>query len=71
VEALYVISETAPKMRLTYLTDVQKENPIQALNEFFQKFSIDYVRRELSDFLEVGIGHENPFPNDFTPWQPG
>ena len=30
---------------------------------------MDYVRRELSDFMEAGIGYEGNYPNGFTPWQ--
>jgi hypothetical protein len=45
------------------------EYPIGVLNQFFQKFSIDYIRRELCDFLEAGISHGGSKPNDFTPWR--
>ncbi|AEW03396.1 hypothetical protein A4D02_05075 [Niastella koreensis] len=66
VEALYVVATTKSKMELTYLTDTQWENPIAAINHFFQQFSIDYVRRELADFFEAGISFNDS--NDFTPW---
>ncbi|MBO9203267.1 MULTISPECIES: hypothetical protein [Niastella] len=36
---------------------------------FFQQFSIEYIRRELADFLEAGIGHDGKYPDGFTPWQ--
>jgi hypothetical protein len=68
VKALYVISGTRSKAGLTYLTDAQLENSIGVLNQFFQKFSIDYVRRELCDFLEAGIGFNSSYPDGFTPW---
>ena len=35
---------------------------------FFQHFSIEYIRRELADFLEAGIGHQGNYPDGFTPW---
>jgi hypothetical protein len=68
IEALYIISGTKINIKPTYLTDVQLNNPIGAINQFFQQFSIDYVRRELCDFLEAGIGFNASYPNDFTPW---
>jgi hypothetical protein len=39
------------------------------VNAFFNQFSIEYIRRELADFLEAGIGYEGQYPNGFTPWQ--
>jgi len=69
IEALYVISEATPKISLTYLTAGQQSNPFGVINQFFQQFSIDYLRRELADFLEAGIGYEGNYPNGFTPWQ--
>lgn len=67
VEALYVITGNT-KAGLANLTDAQLENPIGVLNQFFQKFSIEYIRRELADFLEAGISHDGSNTNDFTPW---
>ena len=37
--------------------------------DFFQQCSIDYLRRELADFLEAGIGYDGAYPNGFSPWQ--
>lgn len=56
VEKLHPISKD------TYLHEVQ-------VNTFFNQFSIEYIRRELADFLEAGIGYEGQYPNGFTPWQ--
>lgn len=36
---------------------------------FFHQCPIDYLRRELADFLEAGIGHDSEYPNGFSPWQ--
>jgi len=36
---------------------------------FFKLYHIDYLPRELADFLEAGIGHVDEYPNGFSPWQ--
>ncbi|HEX6432140.1 MAG TPA: hypothetical protein VF008_30825 [Niastella sp.] len=69
VEALYVTSEITQENRSTYSITDQAVAPTPGINQFFQQFSIDYVRRELCDFLEAGIGYEGNYPNGFTPWQ--
>lgn len=46
-----------------------EDNPCITVSNFFKKFSIEYIRRELADFLEAGIGYEGNYPNGFTPWQ--
>ena len=43
--------------------------PSTLYSDFFQPCPIDYVRRELADFLEAGIGHDGDYPNGFSPWQ--
>jgi hypothetical protein len=61
VEALYVLSENK--------TAAQSAEHTSVITAFFQQFSIDYIRRELADFLEAGIGYEGSYPNGFSPWQ--
>ena len=57
VTDLYIASENQQLTNLSSHTD------------FFHRCSIDYLRRELADFLEAGIGHDGEYPNGFTPWQ--
>jgi hypothetical protein len=47
----------------------QLANPVQIVAAFFQQCSLDYVQRELCDFLDAGIGYDGSYPNGFTPWQ--
>lgn len=47
----------------------QLTNPLSTLIGFFQLYHIDYLRRELADFPEAGIGHVDEYPNGFSPWQ--
>jgi hypothetical protein len=47
----------------------QLTEPFTFITGFFQQCSIDYLRRELADFLEAGIGHDGAYPNGFSPWQ--
>ncbi|WP_133053854.1 hypothetical protein [Niastella yeongjuensis] len=47
----------------------QFANPSSLFTDFFQQCPIDYVRRELADFLEAGVGYNGAYPNGFTPWQ--
>ncbi|THU41185.1 hypothetical protein FAM09_03465 [Niastella caeni] len=49
--------------------DEQPADPSPVVTGFFQQCPIDYIRRELADFLEAGIGHDGSFPNGFSPWQ--
>lgn len=69
VEALYLIADASPEIHSTCLTVDQQSNPSGVINAFFQQFSMDYIRRELADFLEAGIGYEGSYPNGFSPWQ--
>jgi hypothetical protein len=69
VEALYVISEGSADYKPTSLNAGQLADPTLVITTFFQQFSIDYIRRELCDFLDAGIGYEGNYPNGFTPWQ--
>jgi hypothetical protein len=69
VEALYATSVTDLYHCSLYLNKEQSADPSTVITSFFQQFSIDYVRRELSDFMEAGIGYEGNYPNGFTPWQ--
>jgi hypothetical protein len=47
----------------------QLTDPSSPFTGFFQQLPIDYLRRELADFLEVGIGHDGAYSNGFSPWQ--
>jgi hypothetical protein len=58
VTQLYIASENQ-----------QLTNPSTLFSDFFQQYPIDYLRRELADFLEAGIGHDGAYPNGFSPWQ--
>lgn len=69
IEALYVIYE-APAVHKAYcLREEHLADPRQVVTAFFQQFSIDYIHRELHDFLDAGIGYAGVYPNGFTPWQ--
>jgi hypothetical protein len=57
VTDLYIASENRQLTNLSSHTD------------FFYQYPIDYLRRELADFLEAGIGHDGEYPNGFSPWQ--
>jgi hypothetical protein len=69
VESLYRFSNKSTDTSTTLLSAEQVANPTLVINAFFQQFAIDYLRRELSDFLDAGIGYEGCYPNGFTPWQ--
>lgn len=69
VEAVYVLSKREPDYTPTSLDDDQLADPASVITTFFQQFSIEYVRRELADFLEAGIGYDGSYPNGFSPWQ--
>ncbi|MBO9200602.1 MULTISPECIES: hypothetical protein [Niastella] len=69
VEALYLNSATDRHLILLYLNEEQGADPAGVITAFFQQFSIEYIRRELADFLEAGIGHDGAYPNGFSPWQ--
>jgi hypothetical protein len=58
VKQLYIIAENQ------LLT-----KPSAIITDFFQQCPINYLRRELADFLEAGIGHDGQYPNGFSPWQ--
>lgn len=66
--ALYVISGATPMNRPLYLTGDQRVNPSEMINQFFHKFSIDYVRRELYDLVDTGIGFDGSYPKGFSGW---
>lgn len=51
------------------LDNQQLTNPSSPFIDLFQLCPIDYLRRELADFLEAGIGHDSVYPNGFSPWQ--
>jgi hypothetical protein len=69
VEALFINSSTDRYLTLLYLNEEQASDPSGVITSFFQQCPIDYIRRELADFLEAGIGHDGPYPNGFSPWQ--
>lgn len=58
VTQLYIASENQQLMK-----------PSTLFSDVFQPCPIDYIRRELADFLEAGIGHDGAYPNGFSPWQ--
>jgi hypothetical protein len=80
-EAMQVISEQQDQMykngeaesatnkanHALLLTEEQIVNPLQVVIAFRQKFSVEYVRRELWHFLEAGVIHSGDFPNEFAP----
>lgn len=47
----------------------QLTNPSSPFTDLFHQCPIDFLRRELADFLESGIGHDSKYPNGFAPWQ--
>lgn len=69
VEAVYCKSEDSPHYSPAYLNEEQLADPSLAITAFFQQCPIEYIRRELTDFLEAGIGYEGQYPNGFSPWQ--
>jgi len=69
IEALYVSSEAEQAYSPSFLNAAQLANPSQVITTFFQQCPLDYVRRELCDFLDAGIGYNGRYPNGFTPWQ--
>jgi hypothetical protein len=58
VEQLYIMVEGQLLTNLSTL-----------YSDFFHQCPIDYIRRELADFLEAGISHDGAYPNGFSPWQ--
>lgn len=55
--------------QLHLASENQQLTKLSSHTDFFQQCSIDYLRRELADFLEAGIGHDSGYPNGFSPWQ--
>jgi hypothetical protein len=54
---------------IPFLSKNQITDPTSVVVAFYEIFSIEYVRRELRDFLDAGVGYEGSYPNWFTPWQ--
>jgi hypothetical protein len=52
---------------LPSLSNDQIANPTYVIVGFYERFSIQYIRRELRDFVEAGVGYEGTYPNGFTP----
>jgi hypothetical protein len=69
IESLYVIYEAPAGHKAYCLSAEQLADPGQVVAAFFQQFSIEYIRRELHDFLDAGIGYAGVYPDGFTPWQ--
>jgi hypothetical protein len=69
VEALYVLYEGPANYSPSCLSGEQLADPRRVIAAFFQQFSIEYVRRELCDFLDAGLGYDGVYPNGFSPWQ--
>jgi hypothetical protein len=71
-EILYEFYEQLiPFVTQLYITSENQQltDPSALFTDFFQRCPIDYIRRELADFLEAGIGYEGAYPNGFSPWQ--
>jgi hypothetical protein len=68
-EAVYCNSETDRHYIPAYLNEEQLADPSLVITSFFQQFSMNYLRRELADFLDAGIGYDGNYPNGFSPWQ--
>jgi hypothetical protein len=71
-EILYEFYELLiPFVTQLYITSANQQlaNPSTLFTDYFQQCPIDYLRRELADFLEAGIGYEGNYPNGFSPWQ--
>lgn len=69
IEALYVLYEVPTEHEACCSSEVQLVEPRQVVAAFFKQFSIEYIRRELHDFLDAGVGYAGVYPNGFTPWQ--
>jgi hypothetical protein len=80
VESLYIINlqrisdsnkkEWSLKVYTPHLlSKEQTTNPKQIISEFFEKFPMLYIMRELEDLLEAGISHTGPWKDEITcPW---
>lgn len=68
IEAMYMLSNDKADHEPVFLTEEQFAAPTLAIAAFFQQFSLEYIRRELHDFLDAGIGYDGTYPNDFSPW---
>ncbi|MCS3800869.1 hypothetical protein [Niastella sp. OAS944] len=69
VEALYIIYEAPEGHNPNCLSEEQLADPRRVVSAFFQQFTIEYIRRELHDFLDAALGYDGVYPNGFTPWQ--
>lgn len=54
---------------ITQLHLASENQQLTNLTDFFLQCPIDYLRRELADFLEASIGLDSGYPNGFSPWQ--
>jgi hypothetical protein len=52
---------------LPSLSHDQIANPTSVIAGFYERFTIQYIRRELRDFVEAGVGYDGTYPNGFTP----
>jgi hypothetical protein len=55
--------------KITLLSRNQIENPLQVINAFYANFHINYIFRELDDWLEAGISYPGPYPENFSELQ--
>jgi hypothetical protein len=81
IESLYIINlqkisdsakkEWSQKIYTPYLLSKdQAVNPRQVIVEFFDKYPMLYIMRELEDLLEAGISHTGPWRNQIgSPWE--
>jgi hypothetical protein len=77
VEALFIIytqhhtvkSGTRENDQPQLLTQEQIANPMQVVTAFFSKFPLYYCMRELSDWLEAGIGFTGTYPDNIDALQ--
>lgn len=79
VEALFIIytqNENTNIDKQTYEDDKPKllsqnqiANPLQVIAEFFDKFPMIYIIRELNDWLEAGIAYAGNYPDNMSELQ--
>jgi hypothetical protein len=77
IEALYIIliisteegefkDQLKVQYKISFLTNDQIANPAGVLTEFFTKYSMIYIQRELEDWLDAGINNNGPWREDIT-----
>jgi hypothetical protein len=64
-----VIKEKFPYTIFRELNEVQIANPGQVIAAFYEKFPVDYIQRELNDWLESGISYAGTYPDTMSELQ--